>query len=599
LNRIAATTGVREGENAVRHPVKVAAVGVLAVGLFASGCSQVSNTPGGNSSSGQAQAAFIVDYAGEIKGPAPDVPGAVQGGTLTIVSESDFDHLDPQQIYVSNALSHGGSLFHRSLTYYIEDPNGGPLKLVGDLATSAGETADNGKTWKYTLRDGIKFDDGTAITSADVAYAIARSFSTYGEQGPQYIQSILDASRAYKGPYSGQLLPPGVTTPDAKTIIFTLPEAHPEFPFLLSFPISTPVPQAKDSKAKYDDEWVSSGPYKRKEYQPDVKLVLEKNTNWDPNSDPIRKQYVDEIVFEFGVDANAQTNRLQAAAGADAAALMDANVSPELIASVKSDTAVMPRVHAGPTPFVTYLYINTQRVTDLTVRQALNYAHNRDAYIKAVGGYDVAQPATTILAPIVPGYKQFDIYKPTNGGNEGDVEKAKQLLAGKTPRLKLCFANTPVNQTVYATIAANLKRAGFDFVNNPIDPASYYTTVGDKTIDCDLMGGGWGQDFADGESTLGVLMDGSKIVDKGNNNLAYFNDPGVVSTLKTLREATDRASVASQYGDLDEKIMKDFAPVVPLRYLRNFTIAGPRVGNTYMSPLFAHFNLTRVYIKAA
>jgi peptide/nickel transport system substrate-binding protein len=277
---------------------------------------------------------------------------------------------------------------------------------------------------------------------------------------------------------------------------------------------------------------------------------------------------------------------------------MESNVSPSLIATVKSNTELMTRVDASATPFVSYMWINTTRVTDVDVRRALNYAHNRDAYIKAVGGYDVAVPATTVMAPIVPGYKEFDIYKPDNGGNEGDVEKAKALLAGKTvPRLKFCFANTPTNQTVMATIQANLGRAGFQFVSNPIDPSNYFDVTGRKDTDCDMMSSGWGQDWPDGESTLGVLMDGSLIVEEGNNNYAYFTEPSVIAELKRLREATDRGTVATDYGALDERIMRDFAPVVPLRYLRNFSIYGPKVGNAPMSPLWAHFQLTGVYVK--
>jgi len=582
----------------VRHPVRALLVGTLAIGLFAAGCSKNTggNTNGGPQSS--AQSDILVDYKGEIKGPAPDVPGAKPGGTLYVLTEADFDHLDPQQIYVSDALS-WGQLFHRTLTQYIEDPEGdGPLRLVGDLATNAGETTDGGKTWKYTLRDGIKFDDGSPITSADVAYGIARSFSDYGVQGPQYLQSALDPDRAYKGPYTGQLLPPNVETPDAKTIIFKFTEPHPELPFLLEFTTSTPVPQAKDTKEQYDLTFVSSGPYRTKEYKKDVSLTLEKNPNWDPASDPIRKQYADSIVFEMTVDSENQTNRLKAASGNDASAIMAANVPPTQIAEVKADSELMKRVTASPTPFVTYLYINTSRVQDVDVRRALNYAFDRDAYIKAVGGFDVADPASTLLAKVVPGWKNYDAYPGAGGGLNGDVEKAKQLLTGKTvPKLKYCFPNTAVNQTVAGVNSNSLGRAGFTFTLNPITPADYYTTVGDKTTDCDLINGGWGQDWADGESTLGVLFDGSKIVDKGNNNLSYFNDPGVVAKLKELRFLTDRGQAAEQYGLLDEKIMKDFAPAIPLRYLRNFSIAGPNVGNTWVSPVFAHYMLVQAYVK--
>ena len=163
-----------------------------------------------------------------------------------------------------------------------------------------------------------------------MAYGIARSFGPYGVQGPQYLQNILNPARDYN-PTSWPTLPPGVTTPDAKTIVFTLNEPHAEIPYLVSFPISTPVPKAKDTNENYDRTFVSSGPYKTKEYMPDTQLVLEKNTNWDPNSDPIRHQFVDTITIRDGRRLDAATNRMIAATGSDATAVMSANVSPSLI----------------------------------------------------------------------------------------------------------------------------------------------------------------------------------------------------------------------------------------------------------------------------
>ena len=581
----------------MQKPVKVAVFGVLAVSLLASGCSRVGDSGSGTTTS-DVQAPLIVDFAGDVKGPAAAPPGARAGGTITVLKEAGFEHLCPQQIYVSDALAHG-QLFHRTLTGYVEAPNNqGPLKLVGDLATNAGETTDNGKTWKYTLRDNIKFEDGAPITSKEIALGLARSFGDLGVQGTQYFQSMVDPDRAYKGPTADNPLPPGVTTPDAKTIIITLPEANASIPYLMAFPLSTPVKSHTDTPEGCDTNVVSTGPYKFKEYQKDTKLVLEKNTNWDAGSDPIRTQYPDQIVFEFGPDPVAQTNRLEAATpgGEDGSALMDANVAPELISKIKQNSAVMPRVHSSSTPFVSYMYINTSRVTDLKVRQALNYSLNRDALIKAYGGFDVAQPATTLLAPVVPGYKAYDAYKPASA--EGDVEKAKELLGGKAPRLRICFANTALNQTIAATNMAAWGRAGFTFAQNPIDAGTYYTTVGKKNTECDLIAGGWAQDWPDPESTLGVLVDGSKIVDEGNNNLAYFNDPGINAKLAELRAMTDRGAAAAQYGALDEKIMTEFAPVIPLRYIRNFTIAGPDIKNTWQSPLWAHFSLVTAYVGA-
>lgn len=582
----------------MRHPIRALTIGALALSLAAAGCTKVGEGSGNGNGSPTDSQPIIVDYKGDIKGPAAPVAGAKTGGNITVLQEGDFEYLDPQQIYVSNALETGTALIHRMLTNYIEDPSGQTLKLVGDLATSAGETTDNGKTWTYRLRDGVKYEDGSEITSQDVAYSLSRSFSDYGLQGPQYFQNAIDPQREYKGPYADGKMAPGITTPDSKTLVLTFPEAHPEVPYLMAFPTSTPIPAAKDTKDKYNTEWISSGPYKRKEYVADSKLVLEKNPNWDPKSDPIRHQYADTFTFDFTSTAVDQTERVRSGQGADATALMTANVDPANIATVKQDAELMKRVDTSSSPFVSYLWINTARVTDLKVRQALNYAFNRDSYIKAVGGYDVADPASTILAPIVPGYKKFDAYAASDGGNTGDPAKATELLAGQKPKLKYCIANSAVNQQVAPIIVEGLSRGGnFDIAINFIPPADYYKTVGVKGTDCDLIAGGWGEDYPDGAATIDVLLNGTHIVPSGNNNLAYLDASDVNNKLKELGALTDRGQAATQYGDLDELIMKSYAPAIPLRYVRNFSIAGPQVGGAFVSPLFAQYNLNNVYVK--
>jgi peptide/nickel transport system substrate-binding protein len=231
----------------------------LAVGLAATGCTKNQGSTGPGTKPEDA-VPILIDTTGKAPTPAPPIDGAKSGGTLTWLEDGAPEHLDPQQIYVSDALTIE-TVFFRHLTNYIEDPKGGKLQLVGDLATNTGETTDNGKTWTYHLRDGIKFEDGTPITSKDIAYGIARSFGTYGEQGPQYLQNALDPDRKYTGPDAGD--PPGVSTPDDKTLKFTFPQAHPEIPYVVAMPTTTPVPKAKDSGAKYEAEWVASGPYMR------------------------------------------------------------------------------------------------------------------------------------------------------------------------------------------------------------------------------------------------------------------------------------------------------------------------------------------------
>jgi peptide/nickel transport system substrate-binding protein len=575
----------------VRYRARALVVCALAVGLAATGCTK--NSGGNIAPVNPADAVpIVVDTEGKAPTPAPPIEGAKTGGTLFWLELAAPEHLDPQQIYVSDAMTIE-TVFFRHLTNYIEDPKGGKLQLVGDLATNTGETTDGGKTWTYHLRDNIKFEDGTPITSKDIAYGLARSFGEFGEQGPQYAQNALDPDRKYKGPADGDA--PGITTPDDKTLKFSLSKAHPEWPYLMAMPTSTPVPKAKDSGAKYEAEWVASGPYMRDgAYDQTTKLTLKKNPNWDPKSDPIRHQYVDKIVFDFqGGQRDAQTQRMIADQGDDQYAVATAAVAQAQIAQVQGDPQLLARTGQGPTPFVDYIGINTSRVTDVKVRQALNWSFDRAAFITAVGGSAVAGPATWLMAPIVPGWKDYDAYHSADG--HGDVDKAKALLAGATPKLTYCFANTATQQRYAVVVQNSMQRAGFQLTLNPIDPSSYYTTIGDKTNTCDMMRYGWGQDFPDGQSTLDVLFNGRYIVPKGNQNYPLFNEPTVNKALDDLNNEPDRGKAAIAYGDLDKKIMTDFAPVVPTYTTRFFNLHGSKV-HTFVSPLYAEFNLVSAWV---
>jgi peptide/nickel transport system substrate-binding protein len=577
----------------VRYRAKALVVCALAVGLAASGCSKnAGNSGGGSGGPGPAAAPIIIDTKGEVPAPAPEIPGAKPGGTIFWLEDGAPEHLAPQQAYVSDSLQIEQLLF-RHLTMYIEDPNNGPLKLVGDLATNTGETSDGGKTWTYHLRDGIKFEDGTPITAKDIAFGIAQSMGDGGAQGPQYLPNALNPKRDWT-PDKGDV-PPGVTVVDDKTIKFTFEQPHPEMPFLAAEPTSTPVPKAKYDGTRYEADFVASGPYMRDGvYDQTTKLTLKKNPYWDPKTDPIRHQYADKFVFDFnGGDRNQMTQRMIADQGDDQFALAYYNVANANISQVQGDPNLLKRTGSAATPYANFVDINTERVTDLKVRQALNYAFDRGAWITALGGSTAAAPGTTIMAPTLPGYKNYDAYPSADG--HGDVDKAKALLAGQTPSLTYCFANTATQQQYAAVLQSALQRAGFKIGLNPIDRSSYYTTVGTRGTTCDLIRYGWGADYPDGQSTMDVLLNGKYLVPKGNQNDSYLNDPATNAALDALNLEPDRAKAATAYGELDQKVMTDLAPLIPTDYTRAFIMRGSKVW-AFISPLYDNYNLVDAYV---
>ena len=155
-------------------------------------------------------------------------PSDRAGGTLRIVS-AEIDSLDPQRSYLPGVWNLM-RLYARTLVTYSSEP-GHTDELVPDLATDLGKVSDDGLSWTFTLRPGVKFENGRAITSRDVKYGIERSFaSEVIVGGPTYVVDLLDEpGNQYAGPYQDEagdkLGLPTFATPDDSTIVFS-----PSFP---------------------------------------------------------------------------------------------------------------------------------------------------------------------------------------------------------------------------------------------------------------------------------------------------------------------------------------------------------------------------------
>jgi peptide/nickel transport system substrate-binding protein len=571
--------------------------GVLsAAALGAAGCSATTDGGGGGDEKAKTQTGSISYEAADNQGPAKAVDGAKAGGTLTVMQNSDFEHLDPARNYV-NVQQVTGGLLYRALNGYKEDGTG-KLLLVGDLATNPGKDVNNDcKVWEFTLRDGVKYEDGSPVTSKDVAYGLARSFAANLNEGPHYIQQWLYPDGAYnatyKGPYDGgKATPDGVETPDDRTIRFTFPQPHCDLPYAAALPTTAPVPAGKDTRANYDLRPFSSGPYKVKSYERDVALELERNPNWDPKTDPIRNAYPDSIRVTFGLEQAQIAERLVADAPADQAALSWTDVPPAVLPRTTA-AGVAERVVKGPTQYTWVLSINTQRVTDLTVRRALNYAVDKDAALKAIGGQAAGSPATTLMSPTTAGWQKYDVF---NAPVTGDKAKVTELLAGKKPKLVLAHSNTELRTQQAEAIRKNLTDMGFDIVMKPIDSTSYYDEIGRKDNPYDLYLSGWGSDWPTGSTVIPPVYDGREIVDEGNNNVSYLNEPSVSAEVDRVRNLP-AAQQDAAWMALDEKIMRAYAPVVPCYYDATYELHGSKVGNAFLSDAFGIISLNGIHVK--
>ena len=161
--------------------------------------------------------------------------------------------------------------------------------VVPDLATDIGKSSRNATVWTYHLKPGLKYEDGTAITSADIKYGIERSFAPELSGGAPYLRDWLSARPTTRARTRTPRGCPPIETPDARTIVFHLDKPEGDFPYLATQTQFTPVPKAKDTGTKYQNHPVSSGPYEVVRNENDgATLTLKRNPYWSSKTDDQR-----------------------------------------------------------------------------------------------------------------------------------------------------------------------------------------------------------------------------------------------------------------------------------------------------------------------
>lgn len=532
----------------------------------------------------------------EAEGPAPGIEGAEEGGVVRVVSKTDYSHLDPARIYINNA-QNASNLFTRQLTTYRQQD--GKVTLVGDLATNTGETKDKGKTWTFTLREGIKYEDGSAIKAQDIKYGIERTFVPDYTEGPTYIQEWLtgqvDFRKVYKGPYDGKSLD-AISTPDDKTVVFKFKKPQPDMPFAASLPMTSPVKKSEDTKAKYDLKPFATGPYKISEHVVDKSLVLVRNKEWDPKTDPARHQYPDSYEFEFGPETLQQNQRLIASKGDDATMVPDvASVSAELVEQVLEDAKLKERTVEGYTQFVFRFDINNTRIKDFDVRKALLTAFPKQQLRVIEGGPSAGDFATTVSSPTLVGFKPYDLYKVPPSGDQPAAKKILEDAGKLNTKIVYAFPSTEKHQKMSVVIRDNLKRAGFDVVLKPLSDKNFYDETGKIDNPYDLYESGWGADWPSGSTVFPPTVDGTRIADQAPN-YSHFNDPEINKEIERILGETDLTKAAEDWAALDKKVMEKI-PFIPYLYDKSFQIYGDKIGGAIQDKILGVLRFDGLYVK--
>ncbi|MFB0616540.1 ABC transporter substrate-binding protein [Streptomyces sp. AGS-58] len=528
-----------------------------------------------------------------------------KGGTLTVLNSQPQTDFDPARLYTSG----GGnvpSLVFRTLTTRNRENGAAGAKVVPDLATDTGRPNKDATVWTYTLKKGLRYEDGTPITSADIKYGVERSFAPELSGGAPYLRDWLVGAADYQGPYKDKKGLSAIGTPDSRTIVFHLNKPEGEFPYLATQTQFTPVPKGKDTGTKYESHPVSSGPYKVVRNENDGEhLVLARNTNWSAATDPERKAYPDRIDVRSGLDSSVINQRLSASQGTDSAAVTtDTNLGPAELAKVTGDKKLAARVGTGHFGYTDYIAFNprVKPFDDPKVRQAISYAVDRSSVVNAAGGSALAEPATTFL----PNQKSFGYtpYDPFPAGRTGDPGKARQLLAQAGHKNGLTVTLTHSNNKDFETspeiataLQDALKKAGITVTLRGLEDNDYRDKIHSVKTEPGFFLAHWGADWPSGGPFLAPIFDGRQIVEDGANfNTGLLDDKSVNAEIDRINKLTDLTAAAARWGALDKKIGGK-ALVVPLFHPVYKRLYGSDVKNIVISDWTGVLDISQVAVK--
>ena len=562
-----------------------AALTLAACGSGAKSSSTSANTANASGGNVGVSAAFNAATTGFVN------QSTKTGGTLKLASSGDCDSWDPAATYYGWCWNMQ-RLITRSLIGYSSIPGvNNAFKIEPDLATALGQHSADLKTWTYHLKPGVKWQDGTPITTAQIKYGIERVFAQdviTGGPSSYYLCTLskCDAkgNPAYVGPYKDKAGLSSIQTPDDSTIVFNLETAYPDWDYIMTLPASAPVKTTEGGPdftgAKYTRHVLATGPFKVEKYTPGQSISFVRNDQWSQSTDTIRKPLADSV--QLTVNSNSDDNDKQLQAGT-VDMEPDGGVQSTFQAAIATTPDLKKNADDPFSGYTRYFAVYPSTIPNIHCRLAIFYAMNKADVLKARGGTYGGEVANTMAAPAVPGYDPNANPYPVGSDNTGDLAKAKSELqaCGKPDgfSIKEAYQNVGRGPAVFTASQQALGRVGIKLSPAPHEQAGYYSSyIGQPaTVKANNIGiaqAGWASDYPTGGGFWNSIA--ASNAPPAGGNYTQINDPTIDGLLKQAASST--GAHADLFKQIDAQVMK-LAVDLPFMHDKTLYYRNPRMTN--------------------
>ena len=518
--------------------------------------------------------------------PAPE-------GQLRLLSLGPVATWDPQRMTVPSDMAVAGRLFLRTLTAFPSGPDAASQRsLVGDLATDTGTHDATLRTWSFTLRPGLTWQDGSALTCEDVRYGIARSFAEpFASEGLNYPLAYLDipkradGSSTFAGPYSrvGRAGFDKAVSCKGSTITFRLTQPSADFGQVVSLPAFAPVKKSQDKGAGAPHAVFSSGPYRLEgSWTANSGGTFVRNVHWDKDADPVRRGLPETIRYDEGVESQRAAQRVMANDAAHRRAIALDSAPPAMQQHMLTDEALRARTVNPRGAYIDYLAPNfaSPVMSRLAVRKALAVATGRDGYVNALGGRTSADVAYSLVGPSLPAHRGVD---PFGAGTTGDPARARAMLrdSGLTlpVKIRVAYRSTPTADKAMAALGSGWEEAGFAVMLQPV-AQDYFAVISEpaQLEKTDVFWANWAPILPTASTVIPQLFDSRVNLSTVGTGRDYgsFDDAAVNREISRIGTIADPDAEARAWAALDAALAQR-GVFIALAQRRAVFIAGSEV----------------------